>query len=88
MRQKMVTLRALLQKLSKPVFEQKLGIDSREPRYRWLKVVIVGGMIGFAGVALVFTVSHAAGVAVFIIGWVIVIIGGLAGVVDLVRQRK
>lgn len=80
--------RGLYRKLSGPVFEQKLGIDSRESRYRWLKIVIVGGMIGFVGMILVFAVSHVVGVTVLIIGWVIAIIGGLAGVANIVRLCK
>ncbi len=35
--------------LKKLTFEKKLGIDSREPKWRGLKVVTVSGLVAFLG---------------------------------------
>lgn len=78
----------LFRKLREPVFEQYFGIDSREPRYKPLKAAIIGGVICLMGVAITFTLSHVIGVVIFIVGWIIVMVGVLAAFVKLIRSGR
>lgn len=57
-------------------FEKKLGIDSREPKWRGLKVVAVSGLVAFLGGGI-------AAVGLGGVGYWIVLLGFAGGVIGM-----
>jgi hypothetical protein len=53
--------------LKKITFEKKLGIDSREPKWRGLKIATVSALVAFSGGALAF--AGFGRVGVFVVAW-------------------